>query len=53
METKRIKQTTQNTILKDRVKLEDIEQEEIIKAFHKGSSNIENTKTAKFRIQSF
>ena len=34
MQTKSINQTTQDVILKDRVKIEGIEQEEIIKAFH-------------------
>jgi len=43
METQRIKQTIQNVILKDRVKLEDIEQEEIIK---KSSNKYENVKIA-------
>jgi len=41
METKRIKQTTQNVILKDRVKLEDFDQAKII---HKFSTNPSNKK---------
>jgi len=41
METERIKQTTQNVILKDRVKLEDIEQEKIKAIF---SNKYENLK---------
>ncbi len=39
METKRIKQTTQNLILKDRVKLEDFEQAKIINRFRTDPSN--------------
>ena len=41
METQRIKQTTQSVILKDGAKLEDIEQEKIIK---KSSNKYENVK---------
>jgi len=41
MQTQRIKQTTQNVIQKDRVKLEDIEQEKSIK---KSSNKYENVK---------
>jgi len=39
LETDSIKQTIQNAILKDRVKLEDIEQEKIIRAFCNDPSN--------------
>jgi len=39
LETDSIKQTTQNAILTDRVKLEDIEQEKIIRAFCNDPSN--------------
>ncbi len=39
METERIKQTIQKAILKDRVKLEDFEQEKIIKKFSTIQSN--------------
>ncbi len=39
METKRIKQTTQNFILKDRVKLDDFEQEKSINKFSTQTSN--------------
>ena len=39
METKRIEQTTQNVILKDRVKLEDFEQDKTVKTFSTIPSN--------------
>ena len=39
METQRINQTTQNLILKDRVKLEEIEQEKVINKFNTIPSN--------------
>jgi len=40
MQTKKLKQTTQNVILTDRVKLEDIEQEKIIKKINNRYENV-------------